>query len=136
MTSQEPVTLGTGNQTRIREGCNHGVGDDGLDILSLHADGTRTEYISNRGHIMDIYMSARNFKKAFQEGMDNTKAIVKKHKFHNDHDSLNWSDVPCSLRMSYDAKDGRFNVHIWNELLQVQTHLSLTREDILKVLVG
>jgi hypothetical protein len=136
MVSEKLDTPRSQGGINLKRGCNPGVGDKGLEILAPHADGTRTEYISNRDNTMDIQISIPNFGKAFQEGLDNTKKLATENQWHNDHDSLNWRDTPCSLRMSYDSKNDRFNVQMWNELLQVRTHLSLTREEIQKVLKG
>lgn len=114
--------------------CNPNTGRIGLEILGENADGS-PEYIDISGkHRVDVQINIPKFGEEMHNGILNTKEMAKAWNWHSDSDELNWRNKPCALRISYDRTKKDFKVQIWNDLLQVWIHLSLTKEDLEKVI--
>ena len=129
--------LGThGNIQLLEQGCNKRMGSSGLEPLGEKDSATPQEYISMVGNTIDTEINIKKFGEVFQDGLDNTKEMAAKWNWKNDNHELNWRDKPASLRISYDSNKQEFKVQVWNNLIQVWAGLSLTREEILKILEG
>lgn len=130
--------LGTyGNIQLLEGGCNDGIGSKGLEKLG-ESDGPDNpqQYISSVNHKVDTQINIRKFGEVLQDGLDNTKEMAVKWNWKSDTHELNWRDSPASLRIHYDPKKQILRVQVWNELIQVWAWLSLTKEEILKILEG
>lgn len=139
MANEKSNRLGNhGSVELLTEGCNSDLGNKGLVVLTPEIKGVKgtTEYISNKNNSLDIQLNIEKLGKVFQDGLDNTKEMAEKWNWHKDNNELNWRDTPCSLRVSYDQKAGMLRIQVWNELIQTWARLSLTKEQILKIIEG
>ncbi len=129
------MRLGERGNIGIQEsGCNKDIGLNGLEILPPKQS-KNNQYVDVSGsHIVDIQINIKKFGEEIHNGLLNTKEMAKKWNWHSDSDELNWRNKPCAIRLSYNKEKNIFKVHIWNELLQIWTYLSLTKEDIQRVL--
>lgn len=139
-TKETSPRLGThGDIQLLKRGCNNGdpvIGSEKLEKLphlSLHG---LVEYISGKNHQSDIQINTRKFGQVLQDGLDNTKEMAEKWNWLSDNNQLNWRDTPVELRMSYDSNKNQFRVQVWNELFQIWIRLSLSKEEIQKILEG
>lgn len=128
--------LGTHGNIQLLEGCNKGIGSSGLQQLGKKDPATPQEYVSSVGNTIDTQINIKKFGEVFQDGLDNTKEMAAKWNWKNDNQELNWRDKPASLRISYDSNKQEFKVQVWNDLIQVWARLSLTKEEILKIIEG
>ena len=123
-----------GDISLIRGGCNPELGLTGLEKISLSSENP-TQYLSNTGkHFIDVQLNIKKFGEVLQDGIDNTKEMAKAWNWHSDSDELNWRGKPCTLRTFYNKNTEIFQVHVWNELLQIWINLSLTKDEILKII--
>lgn len=114
--------------------CNPDTGRTGLELLGDGTNGLQ-EYVDVSGkHRVDVQINIPKFGEEMHNGILNTKEMAKAWNWHSDSDELNWRNKPCALRISYDRTKNDFKVQIWNDLLQVWIHLSLTKEDLEKVI--
>lgn len=128
--------LGThGNIELLKEGCNVGIGSKGLEQLG-EDDQSPRQYVSSVNHTIDTQINIKKFGEVLQDGFYNTKEMATKWNWKSDHNELNWRDKPASLRIHYDPKKQILRVQVWNELIQVWAWLSLSKEEILKILEG
>jgi len=129
--------LGThGNIQLLEGGCNVGIGSKGLEKLGSSDPGNPQQYVSSVNHKIDTQINIKKFGEVLQDGLQNTKEMAAKWNWKSDTDELNWRDNPCSLRIHYDTKKQILRVQVWNELIQVWAWLSLSKEEILKILEG
>ncbi len=124
-----------GNIQLLEEVCNVGIGSKGLEQLGKK-DQNPTQYVSSVNHIIDTQINVKKFGEVLQDGLNNTKEMATKWNWVSDCNELNWRDKPASLRIHYDPKKQILRVQVWNELIQVWAWLSLSREEILKILEG
>ena len=125
--------LGThGNITLRKDGCNSEIGKKGLEKLG-DSQGI-IEYVSGKNNTLDIELNIKTLGNMFQDGLDNTKEMAEKWNWHKDNHELNWRDTPCSLRISYNPTTSIFKIQVWNELIQTWARLSLTKDEILKII--
>ncbi len=128
--------LGTyGNIGLLKESCNPVIGSKGLEQLGKK-DENPTQYVSSVNHKIDTQINIKKFGEVLQDGLDNTKEMATKWNWKSDHDEYNWRDKPASLRIHYDPKKQILRIQVWNELIQVWAWLSLSKEEILKILEG
>jgi len=128
--------LGNNGNIQLLEGsCNVGIGSKGLEQLG-EKDQNPTQYISCVNHKIDTQINIKKFGEVFQDGLDNTREMATKWNWVSDNNELNWRDKPASLRIHYDPKKQILRVQVWNELIQVWAWLSLSKEEILKILEG
>jgi len=116
-----------------RGGCSPEVGKSGLEPMD--SVDSPTQYISDTGkHSIDVQLNIKKFGQVLQDGIDNTKEMAHAWNWHSDSNELNWRGKPCTLRTYYVKETNTFHVHVWNELLQIWINLSLTKDEILKIL--
>jgi len=128
--------LGThGNIQLLKEGCNIEIGSNGLEQLDKKGQNP-TQYVSSVNHKIDTQINIKKFGEVLQDGLDNTKEMAAKWNWKLEHDELNWRDNPISLRIHYDPKKQELRIQVWNELIQIWAWLSLSKEEILKILEG
>lgn len=114
-------------------GCNKDVGLNGLEIM-LPRDGY-DEFLDVSGrHKIDFQLNIKKFGEEMHNGLLNTKDMAHAWNWHSDSDEFNWRGQECALRIGYNEKANIFKVQVWNNLLQIWINLSLTKEEILKVL--
>ena len=126
-----------GNIQLLKEGCNVEIGSKGLEKLG-GSDGPDDpqQYVSSINHKVDLQINLKKFGEVLQDGLENTKEMAAKWNWKSDTDELNWRDTPASLRIHYDPKKQMLRVQVWNELFEVWAWLSLSKEEILKILEG
>lgn len=134
-TKETSHRLGThGNIQLVQDGCNDIIGKNGLEQLGEKDN--PIQYVSLVNHKIDTQINIKKFGKVLQDGLDNTKEMATAWNWKTDHDELNWRDTPAALRIHYDPKKQILRVQVWNELIQVWAWLSLSKEEILKILEG
>ena len=132
---QNGQKLGTKGNINLSKNIDEDIGTHKLELLPGPESDIK-EYHSNTGNKLDIQINIPKFGEVLQDGLDNTKEMAEKWGWNDNNHELNWRDTPCELRLSYDPKTDKFNIQVWNELIQIWTYLSLTKEEILKVLEG
>lgn len=125
-----------GNIKALKTGCNDEIGSKGLEKLGEKTSRHPQEYVSTIGNTIDTQINIRKFGEVFQDGLDNTDEMATKWNWKDNNHELNWRDKPISLRISYDSDKQELKVQVWNELIQVWARLSLSRNEILKILGG
>lgn len=138
-TKETSPRLGTHGDIQIlKRGCNGDpvIGSDKLEKLPNLSSHGLVEYISGKNHQSDIQINTKKFGQVLQDGLDNTKEMAEKWNWRSDNDQLNWRETPVELRISYDSNKNQFRVQVWNELFQIWIRLSLSKEEIQKILEG
>lgn len=122
-----------GGISLIVGGCSPEIGNHGLELLP---GGKPKEYLKSTDCSLDIQINIEKFGKVLQDGLDNTAEMADKWGWKNNHNELNWRDTPCSLRISYDPGIQTLKIQVWNELIQTWARLSLSKQEILKIMEG
>ena len=123
-----------GNFSIPRGKCNPDVGHIGLEPLTMVDVTGVQEYLDMTGkHHMDIQINIPKFGEQMHNGILNTREMAKAWNWNSDSDELNWRNKSCALRISYDKVKKDFKVQVWNDLMQIWIHLSLTKEDLMKI---